>query len=162
MGKSGGEKGMTGRNRLILGCMVLVSLGLINTCAGDGAQGSAVPASLAGTEWALRSLYGRELIEETEITLTFEEEYLGGAMTCNLYGGGPDSGRYSATDDGTLTLPGGLAVTVQLCPEPEGIMEQEAAYIEALRDAAVYRTVDGRLEIDDAGGVTTLVFEPKE
>jgi heat shock protein HslJ len=83
-------------------------------------------------------------------------------MTCNLYGGGPDSGRYTATDDGALTLPGGLAVTVQLCSEPEGIMEQEATYIKALRDAAAYRIDNGRLEIADASGETTLVFEPKE
>ena len=74
------------------------------------------------------SLGGSSLIEDTEITLTFEETYLGGKMTCNGYGGGPDSGKYTATGDGTLTILQ-LAVTVQLCSSPEGVMEQEKAYI---------------------------------
>ena len=158
-----GARRMTSRNQAILACIVLVSLSLIRTCAGgNGAPGPSGPAGLAGTEWALTSLHGRGLIEETEITLYFRETYLGGAMTCNQYGGGPDSGRCTATEDGTLTLPGGLAVTMQLCSEPEGIMEQEATYIEALRDVAAYRIVDQRLEILDASDQTILVFESKE
>ena len=113
---------------------------------------------LVGTDWTLTSLNGSSLIEDTEITLFFKEAYLGGTMTCNNYGGGPDSGKYTATDDGRLAI-SQLAVTVQLCSEPEGIMEQEAAYIEALHDATTYRVTDDRLEIVDAGGRTRLVFE---
>jgi len=78
-------------------------------------------------------------------------------MSCNGYGGGRDSGKYTATGDGTLAIPM-IAVTLQLCSEPEGIMEQEAAYIEALRSAAAYRVMDDRLEIDNAAGETPLVF----
>jgi heat shock protein HslJ len=37
-------------------------------------------------------------------------------------------------------------------------MEQEATYIEALRNAAAYRVMDDRLHIDIAAGGTTLVF----
>ncbi|MFP3897289.1 MAG: META domain-containing protein [Anaerolineales bacterium] len=112
---------------------------------------------LIDTEWTLISLKGKDLIEDTEITLYFKEDYLGGSMTCNNYGGGPDSGKYEATGRGTLEI-NQLAVTVQDCSKPEGIMEQEAAYIEALRNAATYRVMDGRLEIDDAAGETTLIF----
>lgn len=101
---------------------------------------------------------GEGLIEGTEITLRFEEGYLSGFMGCNRYGGGPDSGKYAATDDGTLSVFQPLAVTVQLCSEPEGIMEQEAAYISALQSAVTYRLMDGRFEIADAGAETTLVF----
>ena len=110
----------------------------------------------------LTSLNGESLIKGTEINLHFEEAFLGGSMSCNGYGGGPDSGKYVATDDGTLTIPHPIAVTVQLCSTPEGVMEQEAAYIEALRSAASYRVVDDRLEIDNAAGETTLVFARKE
>ena len=127
-------------------------------------QSSASPmpttVDLDGTEWVLTSLNGESLIEDTEITLYFEEALLGGSMTCNGYGGGRDSGKYIATDDGSLTIPM-IAVTLQLCSEPEGIMEQEAAYIEALRSAAAYRVVDDRLEIANAAGETTLVFARK-
>jgi hypothetical protein len=74
---------------------------------------------------------------------------------------GPDSGKYVAADDGTLTVAWPLAVTVQLCSSPEGIMEQEAAYIEALQSAAIYRVADHRLEIDDTAGEMILVFAKK-
>jgi heat shock protein HslJ len=79
-------------------------------------------------------------------------------MTCNNYGGGPDSGAYTVSDDGRLAIPQ-LAVTVQLCSEPEGIMEQETAYSDALHAAATYRVTGDRLEIADAGGGTRLVFQ---
>ena len=80
-------------------------------------------------------------------------------MTCNGYGGGFDSGR--CRDDGTLALPQPLAVTLQLCSSPQGIMEQEAAYIEALQSAVIYRVIDDRLEIADASGEIALVFARK-
>ena len=110
----------------------------------------------------LTSLNGESLIKGTEINLHFKETFLGGSMSCNGYGGGPDSGKYIATDDGTLTIPHPIAVTVQLCSTPEGVMEQEVAYIAAPRSAASYRVVDDRLEIDNAAGETTLVFARKE
>jgi heat shock protein HslJ len=118
-------------------------------------------ADLVGTEWALISLNGEGLIEDTSVTLYFEEAFLGGSMTCNGYGGGPDSGKYVATDDGTLTVSRPVAVTVQLCSSPEGIMEQEEAYIEALLSAATYRVIVDRFEIDDADGETILVLAKK-
>lgn len=129
---------------------------------GEETERPGAPADLDSAEWVLTSLNGESLIEDTEITLNFKIEFLGGFMGCNGYGGGPDSGKYTATDDGTLTIPHEIAVTVQLCSEPKGIMEQEAAYIEALRSAAAYRVVDDRLEIANAAGETTLVFAWKE
>jgi hypothetical protein len=116
-------------------------------------------ADLVGTEWVLTSLKGESLREDTEITLYFEEAFLGGSMTCNGYGGGPDSGKYVARDDGTLTVVRPLAVTVQLCSSPEGIMEQEEAYIEGILNGPAYRVFDDRLEILDAEGKAILVFE---
>ncbi len=52
-------------------------------------------------------------------------------------------------------------MTVQLCTEPEGIMEQEAAYIEALMNAAKFRMVDNRLEIDNGIGEKILILQAK-
>ena len=139
--------------------VILMLVSLLTACGTDSRTSSAgASPDLAGTEWVLTSLNGSSLIEDTEITLFFKEAYLGGTMTCNNYGGGPDSGKYTTTDDGRLAILQ-LAVTVQLCSEPEGIMEQEAAYIEALHDATTYRVTDDRLEIVDAGGRTRLVFE---
>ena len=124
------------------------------------AESGASP-SLVGTEWVLTSLNGSSLIEDTRITLDFDKEWLGGFAGCNRYGGGRDSGKYSATDDGALTIPE-IAITVMLCPAPKGVMEQEEAYIEALHSAASYRVIDNHLEIMDAAGETKLVFVSKE
>jgi heat shock protein HslJ len=129
---------------------------LVYTRAGSGAL-----PSLAGTEWTLTLLNGSSLIDGTRITLDFDQEWLGGVAGCNRYGGGRDSGQYSATDNGTLTIPQ-LAVTLQRCPAPKGVMEQEKAYIEALHSAATYRMIDSHLEIMDAVGETKLVFVSKE
>jgi heat shock protein HslJ len=126
-------------------------------------------STLEGTEWVLISLNGESLIEGTNITLNFaactelsrSEGILSGFAGCNAYGGGPDSGKYMVTDEGTLTIPQ-IAVTAMLCSGPEGVMEQEDAYIETLHNAAAYRVMDDRLEIDNAAGETTLVFARKE
>jgi len=115
-------------------------------------------SALAGTEWLLISLNGENLISGTSISLRFTEEFLEGTMTCNGYGGGPDSGKYTATEAGTLAMGSLFAVTVQLCSTPEGVMEQEAAYIEALLSAEEYRVVDNRLEINNGAGETMLIF----
>jgi heat shock protein HslJ len=116
---------------------------------------------LAGTEWELVSLDGNDLIEGTVITLVFSEEYLGGEMGCNGYGGSPEGGKYHAMGDGTFTLLSPFAVTVQLCSEPEGIMEQEEGYVEALMKAASFRVFDNRLEFVDETGKTILIYKAK-
>jgi heat shock protein HslJ len=142
-----------------LGLVFLMLASVLVACSADrrSFRRGAMP-DLVDTDWTLITLDGGSLIENTEIALFFKEAYLGGAMTCNNYGGGPDSGAYTATKEGRLAIPQ-LAVTVQLCSEPEGIMEQESTYIEALHAAAAYRATGDRLEIEDAGGRTRLVFQ---
>jgi heat shock protein HslJ len=116
---------------------------------------------LAGTSWELVSLNGKDLIEGTAITLEFTETYLGGQMGCNGYGGSPDSGKYISKGDGTFQIGDPFAVTVQLCSEPEGIMEQEAEYIETLMTTSRYQVVDNHLEIENESGEMILIFHRK-
>ena len=145
-----------------LGLALVLSTLILSSCSsGEEAGQPSASANLVGTEWMLTSLNGDSLIEGTSITLKFDQAFLSGSAGCNGYGGGRDSGKYVATDEGALTIPQ-IAVTLRLCLGPEGIMEQEAAYIEALRSAAAYRVIDDRLEIDDAAGETILVFAVKE
>jgi hypothetical protein len=54
-----------------------------------------------------------------------------------------------------------LYATEMGCPEPEGIMEQEQAYFEALNAAAQYRVEGDRLELYDESGAQILDFEPQ-
>jgi heat shock protein HslJ len=114
---------------------------------------------LVGTEWKLITLDGKNLIPNTTITIHFTEDYLGGQMDCNGYGGTSDSGKYNAKIDGTFSLGSPFAVTVQLCTEPEGIMEQEAAYIEALQNATHFNVLGDQLEMENEDGETILVFQ---
>jgi putative hemolysin/heat shock protein HslJ len=115
---------------------------------------------LSGTKWELIFLNGKDLIAGTAITLYFANEYLGGEMGCNGYGGSPDTGKYQAKSDGTFSLGSPFAVTVQLCPEPEGIMQQETEYIETLMTVSHYQIVDDRLEIKNEAG-EMLVYQQK-
>lgn len=139
--------------------MSLVTAGLILTllAACGSTQPEATPA-LPNTAWLLVSLNGENLIPGTSISLEFSETFLQGTMTCNGYGGGPDSGKFTATEAGALAMGPAFAVTVQLCSTPEGIMEQEATYIDLLLSAATYRIAGERLEIDNAAGETVLVY----
>ena len=116
---------------------------------------------LADTSLELVSLNGKDLIEGTAITLVFTETYLGGQMGCNGYGGSPDTGKYISKSNGTFQLGDPFAVTVQLCTDPEGIMEQEAEYIGTLMVASHYQIVDDRLELENETGELLLVYQQK-
>ncbi len=120
-------------------------------------QQSAAPRTIVGTTWSLVSLRGNPLLYGTSITLNLMPGFLSGQMSCNQYGGGPDSGKYVMTDQSVLKITQ-LAVTLQLCSEPEGVMQQEQRYIETLQKAMTYRVIEDRLEIQDESGETTLVF----
>lgn len=122
-------------------------------------QAPPLDPALAGPGWVLTSLNGAPPVEGTNITLDFSqgkyEGRVGGFAGCNTYGG-----TYVAADEGVVKV-GETAVTLMLCQGPAGVMEQEEAYIDALRNAAGYRVTDGRLEIESAAGETALVFRRK-
>jgi hypothetical protein len=82
-------------------------------------------------------------------------------MTCNGYGGSTDMGEYRTKRNGEIST-GMIAMTVEACPTPKGVLEQEAAYVEMLRAATRYRVFEDRLEIEIASDVTTLVFDKVE
>ncbi|MBN1642098.1 MAG: META domain-containing protein [Anaerolineae bacterium] len=136
----------------------LVLAALVAGCTAQGAQpsGGAAPYDLGGSEWVLVELDGQPVLAGVEVTARFVNgNEIGGSAGCNSYGGAfradPAAGRF-ATDR--------LAQTEMACLSPDGVMEQERAYMDALQDAAAYRVVEGRLEIQDAKGDTRLVYEP--
>jgi len=82
----------------------------------------------------------------TELTAVFlEDGTLSGSSGCNSY-----MTRYNVdTGDIQIDPP---ASTKKLCPEPEGVMEQEAAYLSALESAAQYEFSGATMELSDVDG----------
>ena len=90
-------------------------------------------------------------IAETQMTAEFNSGALSGSGGCNSY-----SGAYTAADGAITVSP--LAVTMMMCVEPEGVAEQETAYLAALQEAAFY-TLDGsQLTLSDADGASLVVY----
>jgi heat shock protein HslJ/ligand-binding sensor domain-containing protein len=143
------------RNRQMILMLALMGLAALLTSCGGFYPTMEPPSrsvALDGSEWVLTSLNGDRLVEGSNIALNFAAEQVGGFAGCNSYGA-----KYSATDEGALAV-AEIEITLQLCQTPAGVMEQEAAYIEALREAAVYQATPSSLEIGNAAGETTLVF----
>jgi heat shock protein HslJ len=111
-----------------------------------------VDPALSAAPWQLESLDGRGLVAGSNITLSVVGEELQGSAGCNDY-----EIELTAAGEGFLRT-GIIIQTLLLCPSPEGVMEQEDAYLAALKSAARYRVIDERLEIADAGGTIILVF----
>ena len=126
---------------------------------GDTATPPGSGNQLAGTEWVLTSLRGEAPLEGTHISLKFQEEIVVGFAGCNAYGGG--GGGYTASPDGSLEIPA-PARTAMACLEPEGVMDQEDAYFQALTSAASYSLAGDQLEIQNEAGETVLVFTGRE
>jgi len=131
------------------GWMAIGLVALTTVLAACGGQDE-VP-DLEGSEWVLSSLNGGIPLQDTQITLAFETDTAGGFGGCNAYGG-------SYTRQGDALSIDEIASTAQACLEPEGVMEQESAYLDALWDVVSYRVADERLELLDDSGAVRLVY----
>lgn len=81
--------------------------------------------SLDNTKWVLNTFNDNGLVEDSQITLEFDDEgMLGGLASCNHYGG-------SYEVDGQVLSLGDLFSTEMACMG-EGLMDQEAAYLQTL------------------------------
>ena len=108
------------------------------------------PSTVADTEWSLVDLNGQSVGSHPQVTLNFEDSTINGRDGCNSY-----STTYTVTD-GKFSVNKNISATMMACPEP--IMQQAAAYITALTQAAAY-TIDGRqLTLLDASGKVLATF----
>jgi peptidyl-Lys metalloendopeptidase len=146
---------MDSRRTALVGATILIAALLAACASAEPDQPSAGGITLAGTEWVLTSLAGNAPMQGTQITLSFEAESLGGSGGCNTYGG-----SYTASDDSLAVSD--LYWTEMACLEPEGILDQELAYLNALNAVASYRVDAGRLQLYDEAGTQVLVFGPQE
>ena len=112
-------------------------------------------ASIVGA-WNVTGLNANNAISSpiagTEITATFGDDgKLAGSGGCNSY-----TTTYDA-NDGSISIDP-PASTRKLCPEPKGIMEQEAAYLAALGAAATYGFNGPTMGISDSEGKKLVTF----
>jgi heat shock protein HslJ len=138
---------------LLVGCGVPDQT---DTPAPEASATNNVPAQLDDSEWTLTMLHGAALLPGTSVTLGFADGVASGFAGCNAYGG-----PYSAGDDGALSV-STLEVTAQACLEPEGVMEQEAAYLAAFQESAAYQMAGDRLDLMDSAGESLLSFAREE
>ncbi|MCS6827759.1 MAG: META domain-containing protein [Caldilinea sp.] len=114
-------------------------------------------ASLTGVVWVATTVNsGRQavvsLLEGTEMTAVFDEEgMLFGSAGCNNY-------RTSYTLDGDTIALAPIISTRKFCSEPEGVMEQEANYLAALKTVATWSIRGDVLELRDANGALAVSF----
>ena len=91
---------------------------------------------LAGKTYGLTDLNGAPILADTTITITFNNDgTINGSGGCNSY-----NGRYTA-NSGQITV-SEVSQTNIFCSSPVGIMEQESAYINALRASATFEFPD--------------------
>lgn len=133
---------------------IVIVLGLAAiTLISLSACGGAVDP-LDGTSWRLIFYRKTQVMADTTITARFENGEINGSAGCNSY-----FGAYQI--DGQKLTTDQLGSTEMFCMEPEGLMEQEAFFLETLGDAQRYELTDGRLMIFRSDG-EALTFEPME
>jgi heat shock protein HslJ len=120
--------------------------------------GKVVHAPLTGTTWKLTSYHDGKsalvsVLAGSEVNALFAEDgKLGGSAGCNNYTTGYEI-------DGQSLSFGPVATTRKMCAEPEGIMEQESAYLAALERVTAYRIQGDSLELLDAEGGRVATFD---
>jgi heat shock protein HslJ len=113
--------------------------------------------SLAGTRWTVVSYNnGKQAVVSvttgTKLTAVFDDKgHVEGLAGCNTY-----SGPVKATPPKVSIGP--LASTRKSCSTPEGVMQQESAYLAALESAATYSIQGSTLEFRTAGDVIAVTL----
>jgi heat shock protein HslJ len=115
------------------------------------------PAPLTGTPWRLNGYNDGKggfvsVLPGTEITAVFgDDDKVAGSAGCNDY-----TALY-AVEDNAITF-GPAATTRKMCSEPEGVMEQESAYLAALESATAFQIEGNELTLTNADGVRVATF----
>ena len=122
---------------------------ILSACSQEG-------ASLDGSSWALKSYQDDagetvNILPKSTITVLFQADKVTGIAGCNNY-----SASYQ-TNRNKLTF-GPAATTRKVCNSPLGIMQQENAFLNALKSTAAYKLKSNSLEMTDSRGNTLLVF----
>jgi heat shock protein HslJ len=124
--------------------MVILLLGIL-------VAGCSTTQTLNGTSWRLTRLSGQAVLTETEVTLIFAEDSLGGNDGCNSYGGSYTS------ESNTINIGEDIVSTMMYCNDQ--IQTQTNAFYQSLRDAATFKIAGGKLSLEDMKGTVLAEFE---
>jgi len=133
--------------------LVIVLLALTALLVGCN-SGPADSPSLEDTQWLLVKLKGEPPMAGRVPSAEFSADQISGSAGCNTY-----FGAYEASD-GELSI-GDIARTEMWCMDPEGVMDQEQAFLDDLASVTSYRLAGERLELLDGTGEVILTFEPR-
>ncbi len=114
------------------------------------------PLPLVGTAWVLNSAMvgqdGAAIVSEAQITASFDTSAtMSGSSGCNSY-----TSPYAASD-GLMTI-GPVVSTRMACAQPDGVMAQESAYLNALDEAAYYEIYGDTLDLLDSESKLLLSY----
>ncbi len=113
------------------------------------------PAQISGPIWQLAQINNQGAISSlpagVEISAQFVDQRIFGSAGCNQY-----FADYRLLGD-RLSF-SGIGSTKMFCGEPEGVMDQEALFFQALEKAARFEIREQSLTVFDAEGVTLLQF----
>ena len=116
------------------------------------------PMPLAGTTWRLTGYNNGKggfasVLSGSEVLALFGDDgRVTGSAGCNNY-----FASYEVAGETLLVGPAGS--TRMMCAEPEGVMDQEAAYLATLGSAATYQIKGDSLQVWDADGSRMLSYE---
>lgn len=126
----------------------LIQVGLIcflvlSACVFPG--GSA--AAFEGQTWELQYYRKTTAVEGANAAITFSDGVVSGSTGCNFF-----SGEYTSSGEasGEMQITN-LAVTEMACLEPEGLMDQEAFFLETLNGTCRFEYSSDRLMIYQSG-----------
>ncbi len=135
----------------------IVAEDTVEVSFGQAAPPPAASVRLEDAAWLLVAVNGQAPLENSMAWAEFKDGKVAGSAGCNRY-----NATYSAVDagnsSGSLAV-GPVASSRMACSEPEGVMEQEAQYLELLETAAAYEIVDGRLSVRNETGSEVLAFQ---
>lgn len=116
------------------------------------AQETPLEETVWDLKFVVQDTIWQPLLQGTKITLRVEGERLSGSAGCNEYSATLQS---SAVGDFSLA---DLTVGNNVCTEPEGVMDQESAYLAMLPDVRGYTKLGGALSLADVADGAQLLY----
>jgi heat shock protein HslJ len=115
------------------------------------------PDALVGPHWEVTGINNGQqavssVIVGSTVTATFGADgSVSGSAGCNSY-----SAPYTLSGDRLKVGP--AVVTRKLCDTPDGVMQQEAAFLKALENSTAVEAASHAITLSDAGGSTQLTL----